>query len=245
MKLRIYEEADAGPDARPVATVTIGTSRRSDLAPSRVEPSAQFFLEAIETGDPAVRQRLEESLLRERVPVSGALVSRRGGIRTRGDTTVSEPHGTPAYWRAALGRLPFEQHLSCDPGDYKSLLAWVDPPVAVAAAAAPNVAAPQHSYAFSPTVRARLIALVDSLLPPRPQLAVVRTRGGVRVRGTGHPDQELLQLLRRELETNRGFLLATANLRLALSLPEEDREKILAMVESFAMRAKENEAQSD
>jgi hypothetical protein len=243
MKVRIYEGADAGPDARPVATVTIGTSPGPDLGPSHVEPSARFFLEAIETSDPAVRQRLKEALTRETVPISRALVSQRGAVRTRGDTTVPEPHGTPAYWRAALGRLAFEKHLSCDPGDYRSLLEWVGPPLMASAVAPARVAAtPKSPFELSPQVLMQFIALLDSLLmPPKPQPVVVRTRGGVRAQGTSRPDQELLELLRRELETNPDFLRATANLRLALSLPEEDREKLLAELESLSKKSKSHE----
>jgi hypothetical protein len=246
MKLRIYQETDAGPNARPVATVTIGTSRNADLSPSHLDPSARFFLEAIETTDADARETLKVALARETVPVSRALVSTRGAVRTRGDTTVPEPYGTPAYWRAALGRLPFDARLCCDPDDYKNLLVWVDPPVVAVASSATGVAAsPKPSFELGPDLRAKLIALIDSFLPPRPQLAVVRTRGGTQTRGARHPDRELLELLQRELEANPDFLRATANLRLALSLPEEEQEKILAAIEALATKAKSLESRPE
>jgi hypothetical protein len=246
MKLRIYQEADAGPNANPVATVTIGTSPDGDLSPAHVEPSARFFLEAIDTTDEDVRERLKTALARETVPVSRALVSTRGAVRTRGDTTAPEPYGTPAYWRAALGRLPFTERLSCDPDDYKKLLAWVDPPAAPVAPVAAGVEAPpKPSFELSPALREQLIALIKPFLQPRLQFEAVRVRGALRSGEAGRTVQELLELLRGELASNPDFLLATANLRLALSLPEEDREKILKELEDFARRAKSRGSQSD
>ena len=244
MKLRIYREADAGPNASPVATVTIGTSLNRELSPAHFDESARYFLEGIETNDADVRERLKTALARETVPVSRALVATRGAVRTRGDTTVPEPYGTPAYWRAALGRLSFEAGLSCDPDDYKNLLVWVEPPVVAplsAAAAAPSTPSSEPG----PDLRGKLIALIDSFLPPRPQLAVVRTRGDTRTRGVPDPGRELLELLRRELEDDPEFLLVTAKLRLALSLPEEERETILAAFEALATRVKSHGPQME
>jgi hypothetical protein len=232
-----YSDREA---SRPAAALTLGDRQdRACRLPGRVDARARFFLERVETEDPALEAKLIDILTRDSITVNRATAGTRGPVRTRGDYRAEEPYGTPAYWRAAIGRLPDDMGLDYDLDDYRALLEWFDRRTENVA---PAVAQPQPEHARelirkpSPSVRETALALLSWLQGP--QLAL-------RTRGVRPLPEHLVGPLLEELRTDREFLQATANLRLALTLPDEERSKILSALESLARRAQSHESRPD
>jgi hypothetical protein len=136
MRIRLYPGQGPLDPSREVASICIGTRREGAFFPERVDPAARFYLETVQSEDPEQRQRLLAALVRDSVPVRRASSSRtHGGLRSRGDYRAEEPYGTPAYWRAALGRLPSDLGLRFDLADYDTVLQLMEAPTTTAVSA--------------------------------------------------------------------------------------------------------------
>jgi hypothetical protein len=136
MRIRLYHGEGPLDPSREVATISIGTCREGAFLPERVGPAARFVLETVQTEDPEQKQRLLAALVRDSVTVHRASSSRaQGGIRTRGDYMAEEPYGTPAYWRAVIGRLPSDVGLRFDLDDSNAVLQGMEAPATTAVSA--------------------------------------------------------------------------------------------------------------
>lgn len=121
--VRIYDPSVPARPSRPIATLVLGDRReRACWLPERVAAEARFFLEQIETESEDVKQRIRAVLQQPFVVISKSSAHVTGAVRTRGDYLAREPYGTPAYWRAAIGRLESEAGLTEDLEDYGRML---------------------------------------------------------------------------------------------------------------------------
>lgn len=121
--VRLYDPSEQEQPLRPIATVVLNDQReRACWLPDHVAAEARFFLERVETESAEVEQRVRVVLQRPFVIVSKSSAHVTGAVRTRGDYSAREHHGTPTYWRAAIGRLESEAGLTDDLEDYGRML---------------------------------------------------------------------------------------------------------------------------
>ena len=134
MQVRLYRASQATEPRRPVATLTL-TDRHDDacLAPSNLAPSARYFLRSVDCDDWDLTDSIVAVLRRASIRISRSTASSGGGVRTRGDAFADEPYGTPAYWRAVVGRLETELPLEFDARDWTRMVHLMDGTTAPAA----------------------------------------------------------------------------------------------------------------
>jgi hypothetical protein len=247
MRIRLYPESGAAEPAREgaVATLVIGPRREGAILPGLVEPAAQFFLEAVESDDPAQRARLVSLLTRDTVPVHRASSSgTRGPVRTRGDYTAQEPYGTPGYWRAVIGRLPAQVGLRLDADDYNQALREMEAPVPITEPKIQPAVIPHEPEPETAPARGRPFdiqaALQELQLLLGGSLGLVRgaTRSAVPPKAVA-PGAFLADLL-QQMRDDTEFLQAVAHLQEARSHPSF-RSVILPALEKFARESKGQE----
>jgi len=145
LKVRIYPASEWEQPSRPVATVVLTDRReRAGWLPERAAEEARFFLERVETESEEVEQQIHSVLQKPFVIVSKASSGVIGPVRTRGDYSAEEPHGTPTYWRAAFGLLESQAGLIEDLEDYGRMLEKMEAAVPVAPEPEPAVADRSH-----------------------------------------------------------------------------------------------------
>jgi len=144
-KVRIYDPSNQEQPPRPIATVTL-TDKREQACwlPKPVAVEAWFFLERVEAESEEVEQRIRSALQKNHLIVSKSSSDIIGAVRTRGDYSAEEAHGTPAYWRAAIGRLEGEAGLIEDLEDYGRMLQKMEAAAPLAAEPEPAVATRSH-----------------------------------------------------------------------------------------------------
>ena len=122
-KVRIYAPFEQKQPSHSIATVVLSDRREQACwLPQYVAYEAQFFLMRVETENEDIEQRIRSVLQRSSVIVLKASTHITGTVRTRGDYRAEEPHGTPTYWRATIGRLKSEAGLIYDLQDYGQML---------------------------------------------------------------------------------------------------------------------------
>jgi hypothetical protein len=239
MKISIYyPEQGAG---HPVATLVLGDRRdQACRLPGRLDPRARFFLERVEAEDPALEARLIDVLTRDTIMVNRATARTRGPVRTRGDYRAEEPYGTPAYWRAAIGRIPHDVGLDYDLDDYRAMLAWVDQPVAQSQPAAAQSVRPAYNQESEPSPTGLSIQDLIGQILGVGGLAFARQMGGspesqAEAEPTEAPPLDLDDLA-RQAERDPELARAIHHLRAALARPEF-RSTVLLALEAFARAA--------
>src|SRR5207248_11211779 len=106
-RVRLYAGTEGEEARRPAATIAVGDRRdRACWLPEPLAPAAHFFLEGVEARDEALAERIRAVLQPPSVPVTRSGQGAAGRLRTHGVYQAEEPYGTPAYWRAAIGRMP-------------------------------------------------------------------------------------------------------------------------------------------
>ena len=122
-KVRIYAQFEQGQPSRATATVVLSDQREQACwLPQHVTNKAQFFLMRVKAESTDIERLIRSVLQQPSVIVLKSSTHITGALRTRGDYRAEEPHGTPTYWRAAIGRLKSEAGLIYDLQDYGRML---------------------------------------------------------------------------------------------------------------------------
>ncbi|MBI1923459.1 hypothetical protein HYR99_04325 [Candidatus Poribacteria bacterium] len=122
-KVRIYVPFEQEQPSRPVATVVLSDQREEACwLPERVANESQFFLARVEAVSHDIDQQIRSVLQQSFLTVIKSSTHITGRVRTRGDYLAKEPHGTPTYWRGAIGRLKSEVGFIYDLQDYGWML---------------------------------------------------------------------------------------------------------------------------
>lgn len=122
-KIHINDPSNQERSSHPIATIILTDDQKhAHWLPERVDASARFFLERVETESEDVERRILSAVQKPFVILSRSSYGIVGAVRTRGDYSTREPYGTPAYWRATIGRLERETGLTENLEEYGNVL---------------------------------------------------------------------------------------------------------------------------